>query len=427
MLTLSDFVNIDTEHIWLQLERDTQEEAWQFSQCHSNPIACYNAYLNRVCLSHLLNWFQERLTEESTLHAEVFPCEESLPSLLEIVNGTAIKVGEIRIVLVPTEILDIEELRVPQEWIDINSWAADYYISVQVNLDEDDDDSSMRLCGFTTHRQLKNQGRYNESDRTYSLPIEQLTENFTLLFATLGLHWQEQLPPTVTLSAVEAQNLLQTLSDTSVYSPRLRFDVPFAQWAALISNEQWRQQLYNQRLGEEKNTVSTAETSSPLNTEAVNSIPVDSPLKNVNLSQWFQQIFAAGWQSIDEVLNSQLGNLAFEFRSSSTAKKTGVNGVKLIDLGMQLGGQSLALMLALSQEADQKIGILVQVHPTGNEKYLPQNLKLLLLESNNILQQIQSRSRDSYIQLNRFKGLTGTSFSIKLILNDSSMIENFSI
>lgn len=425
MLILSDFVNIDTEHIWLQLETAKQEQAWQLSGHHSNPIACYNAYLNRVCLSHLLNWFQEWLREKSTLHAEVFPCEESLPSILEIVNGTAINVGQTRIVLVPTETIDIEELRVPQEWVDINSWAADYYISVQVSLDEDD--SSMRLCGFTTHRQLKNQGKYNQSDRTYSLPIEQLTENFTLLFATLGLHWQEQVPPEVTLSTAEAQNLLQILSDTSVYSPRLRLDVPFAHWAALISNEQWRQQLYNQRVVEEKNSVSTAEISSPLNTEAVNSILVDSPLKNVKLSQWFQQIFVAGWQSIDEVLNSQLGNLAFEFRSSDLARKTGVNGVKLIDLGVQLGGKSLALMLALSQEADEKIGILVQVHPTKNEKYLPQNLKLLLLESGNILQEIESRSRDCYIQLNRFKGLTGTSFSIKLILDDFSMTENFSI
>lgn len=425
MLSLSDFVNIDTEHIWLQLETDIQEEAWQLSQCHSNPIACYNAYLNRVCLSHLLNWFQEWLGEESTLHAEVFPCEESLPSLLEIINGTAIKVGETRIVLVPTETIDLEELRVPQEWVDINSWAADYYISVQVNLDEDDD-SSMRLSGFTTHRQLKNQGKYND-DRTYSLPIEQLTENFTLLFATLGLHWQEQVPPEVTLSTTEAQNLLQILSHTSVYSPRLRLDVPFAQWAALISNEQWRQQLYNQRVVEEKNTGSTAEISSSLNTEPVNSIPIDSPLENVELSQWFQQIFTAGWQSIDKVLNSQLGNLAFEFRSSSIARKTGISGVKLIDLGLQLGGKSLVLMLALSQEADEKIGILVQVHPTENEKYLPPNLKLLLLESGNVLQEIQSRSRDCYIQLSRFKGLTGTSFSIKLILDDFNMTEDFCI
>ncbi len=408
MLSLSDFVSIDTKHLWLLLETAEQQKAWQLSQHHSNALAIYNAYLNRVCLSPLLAWFGESL-QESTLHPEVFPTVENLPSILEMVNGTAIKIGETKIVFVPTEVIDIKDLCVPQEWVDIKSWAADYYIPVQVNLDGDDDDCWIRVCGFATHRQLKNQGKYNSSDRTYSLPIEQLTENFTLLFATLGLRWQKEVVPEVSLSALEAQNLLQKLSDASIYSPRVHSDIPFVQWAALISNEQWRQQLYNQRLGKEKNIVS-----------------VVPPLIQVNLSQWFVQLFAAGWQPIDEVLNSQLG-LAFEFRSSSPAKKTGVNGVKLIDLGVQLGGKSLALMVALSLEAEDKTAIIVQVHPTGNEKYVPPNLKLLLLESGNVLQQIQSRSRDSYIQLNQFKGLSGTSFSIQLTLDDFSMIENFSI
>lgn len=416
MLSLSDFVNIDTKHIWLQIETAEQEKVWQLSQHHSNAIAIYNAYLNRICLNTLLTWFSESL-QEYNLRAEVFPSEENLPTSLEIVNGTAIKVGETKIVLVPTETIDIEELCVPQEWVDINSWAADYYIPVQVNLDEDD--SWIRVCGFATHRQLKNQGKYNASDRTYCLPIEELTENFTVLFATLGLRWREEVPPEVTLSAAEAQNLLQTLSDTSIYSPRVHLDIPFAQWAALISNEQWRQQLYNQRLGKEKNTVSIA--------EKYLSPSIDYSLIQVKLNQWFQNLFAAGWQPIDEVLNSQLGNLAFEFRSFSATKKTGVSGVKLIDLGVELGGQSLALMLALSQEEDEKTAIIVQVHPTGNKKYLPPNLKVMLLESGNILQQIQSRSLDCYIQLNRFKGLSGTSFSIQLTLDNFRMIENFSI
>lgn len=425
MLSLSDFVNIDTKHTWLQVKTAEQEKVWQLSQHHSNAIAIYNAYLNRICLSRLLTWFQSSL-QEARLRVEVFPSEENLPSILEIVNGTAIKVGETKIVLVPTETIDIEELCVPQEWVDINNWAADYYIPVQVNLD-DDDDCWIRVCGFATHRQLKNQGKYNSSDRTYSLPIEQLTENFTLLFATLGLRWREEVPPEVTLSPAEAQNLLQTLSDTSIFSPRVHLDIPFPQWAVLISNEQWRQQLYNQRLSKEKNTLPTAKKYFSPSIESMNSVSVDSSFIPVNLNQWFQKLFAAGWQPIDEVFNSQLGSLAFEFRSFSATSKTGVNGVKLIDLGVQLGGQSLALMLALSQEEDKKTAIIVQVHPTGNKKYLPPNLKIMLLESGNILQQIESRSLDCYIQLNRFKGLSGTKFSIQLTLDDFRMTENFSI
>ncbi|MDF5723299.1 MAG: DUF1822 family protein [Rhizonema sp. PD37] len=159
----------------------------------------------------------------------------------------------------------------------------------------------------------------------------------------------------------------------------------------------------------------------------MNNVSVDSSLIQVNLSQWFHSLFAAGWQPIDEVLNLQLGSLAFEFRSSFPNRRRIVNGVKLIDLGIQLGGQSLALMLAVSQEKEEKIAIIVQVHPTGNEKYLPPNFKLTLLESGEILQQIQSRSQDCYIQLNRFTGLTGTSFSLQLTLDNFSITENFSM
>ncbi|GAB1544449.1 hypothetical protein NUACC21_71250 [Scytonema sp. NUACC21] len=418
MLSLSDFVSIDSQHIWLPLETAKQEEAWQLAQHQSNAIAIYNAYLNRVCLSHLLSWFQEWLREEATLQPEIFPSQEELPSFLEIVHGTAIKVGETRIVLVPTETLDIEELRVPREWVDIHSWAANCYISVQVNLDGDDGDSWMRVGGFVTHHQLKNQGTYNQSDRTYSLPIEQLSDNFTLLFATLGLRLQAEIPSEVTLSPTEAQDLLQTLRDTSIYSPRL-LDIPFEKWAALISHEQWRQQLYNQRINKEQNTVAS--------TKSVATTPTDSPLIQVNLSQWFQKVFATGWQSINDSLAPNIGSLALDFRSSSTNKKVGVHGIKLIDLGMQLGGKSLALMVALSQEEEEKSGVLVQVHPTGNEKYLPPNLKLILLESERILQEVPSRSRDCYIQLNYFKGLPGTKFAVRLNLDEFTITEHFVI
>jgi hypothetical protein len=50
-----------------------------------------------------------------------------------------------------------------------------------------------------------------------------------------------------------------------------------------------------------------------------------------------------------------------------------------------------------------------------------------LLESDNVLQEVQSRSRDCYIQLNRFKVLPGTNFSIRLVLGEFSITEDFVI
>lgn len=95
----------------------------------------------------------------------------------------------------------------------------------------------------------------------------------------------------------------------------------------------------------------------------MNNVSVDSSPIQVNLSQWFQSLFAAGWQPIDEVLNLQLGSLAFKFRSSFPNRRRSVNGVKLVDLGIQLGGQSLALMLAVTQEEEEKLLLLYKFIP----------------------------------------------------------------
>ncbi|PSO81051.1 MAG: hypothetical protein BRC41_15925 [Cyanobacteria bacterium QH_9_48_43] len=51
----------------------------------------------------------------------------ALPSFWEVVNGTAIALSGVRLVLIPSEAADLSELRVPQEWVDIPSWGGDYY------------------------------------------------------------------------------------------------------------------------------------------------------------------------------------------------------------------------------------------------------------------------------------------------------------
>jgi Protein of unknown function (DUF1822) len=84
----------------------------------------------------------------------------------------------------------------------------------------------MRVCGFTTHRQLKNQGTYYEDSRTYCLPREALADNIISLFATLELNLQVEVPSVVSLSEVEATDLLHILGDASVYNPSLQVLLP---------------------------------------------------------------------------------------------------------------------------------------------------------------------------------------------------------
>ncbi|MFB2980019.1 DUF1822 family protein [Microseira sp. BLCC-F43] len=154
----------------------------------------------------------------------------------------------------------------------------------------------------------------------------------------------------------------------------------------------------------------------------------NEPKSKIQLSQWLENIFEIGWQSIETILGAEQQNLAFSLRSNSHSLNSSIKRAKLIDLGLQLGNLSLALLVAITPETEQKVGILVQLHPIPGETYLPPNLKLSMLsESGEILQEVESRSVDNYIQLKRFRGLPGESFAIQLTFGEASVTEDFVI
>ncbi len=163
--------------------------------------------------------------------------------------------------------------------------------------------------------------------------------------------------------------------------------------------------------------------------EYLRQIEQPEPVKTrVNLSQWFENVFETGWQSLEALLGTNQENLAFSFRSASGLSEHQVKRAKLIDLGLQLGSQSVALLVAIAPEAERKVGIIVQVHPVGGETYLPPNLRLALLsEAGDILQDVQSRSQDNYIQLKRFRGNPGECFNIQVAFGDTYITETFAI
>jgi hypothetical protein len=163
--------------------------------------------------------------------------------------------------------------------------------------------------------------------------------------------------------------------------------------------------------------------------EHLRQIKQPEPAKTgVNLSQWFENLFESGWHSLEALLGTNQENLAFSFRSASGLSERQVKRAKLINLGLQLGSQSVALLVAIAPEAERKVGIIVQVHPVGGETYLPPNLRLALLsEAGDILQDVQSRSQDNYIQLKRFRGNPGECFNIQVTFGDASMTETFAI
>lgn len=143
------------------------------------------------------------------------------------------------------------------------------------------------------------------------------------------------------------------------------------------------------------------------------------------LSRWLQEIVDEGWQTLDALINSKV-NLALSTRNIFL--KTGTKAGKLINLGMQLGSQTVAMLITVTQEAEEKIGISLQIYPTGGESYLPPDLQLTLLsKAGKVLQQVRSRSQDNYIQLKTFKGEIGKRFSVEISLGDANVTEEFEL
>ena len=128
---------LEPTQLYLELSAATQTHAWQQSQPYALPASRWNAYLNQVRFASLR--FYPGCKKNKTPEQGLAP-SPALPSFWEVVNGTAIALSGVRLVLIPSEAADLSELRVPQEWVDIPSWGGDYYQAVQVN----PDDSYMR-------------------------------------------------------------------------------------------------------------------------------------------------------------------------------------------------------------------------------------------------------------------------------------------
>ncbi|MCC5640519.1 DUF1822 family protein [Nostoc sp. CHAB 5844] len=160
-----------------------------------------------------------------------------------------------------------------------------------------------------------------------------------------------------------------------------------------------------------------------------------SPVQTlVNLSQWLIGQFDAGWQTVESLRDSLESRPAYAFRGSVTSEESLANQqpaatkrAKLIDLGIQLANQPLMLIVEISPEPNVKTSIRLQLHPTGNQVYLPEGVRLTVLdESGEIFLEAQARSADNYIQL-QFRGNIQEQFSVAISLGDMSIREHFMI
>ncbi|HHP7232369.1 MAG TPA: DUF1822 family protein, partial [Xenococcaceae cyanobacterium] len=239
----------DPTQLVIELPAALQQQAWHQSQNAATPSSRWQSYLNQLTLAAFINIVRE----EQVATVKPWLNRQNLANIAELVNGTAIMLGDARVVLILSEAEDIEELRIPQEWIDLPEWLADYYLAVQVNVDA----GYLRVWGYTTHQTVKTIATYSPTDRTYTLENPDLITDLNAFWLARELCPEEvtQVPvsPIAALSPIQASNLIQRLGTTEIILPRLA--VPFTMWAALLQNSAWRNGLVEKRRGIERVSV----------------------------------------------------------------------------------------------------------------------------------------------------------------------------
>ncbi len=154
---------------------------------------------------------------------------------------------------------------------------------------------------------------------------------------------------------------------------------------------------------------------------------------SVQLHQWLQQTFEAGWETIETLLSPPIiayRTIAWRSQNMSSDSLTAVNsdlGVERIKkFNLEPTGEQIGLLVNLQARTELEMGIGVELYPTNDQVYLPQNLQLMLLdEYGETVMQAEARSTKN-IQL-KFSGESGEVFSVKVALGETNIVETFVI
>lgn len=376
----------------LEISPDRQAAVWQQSQTHTSAWGRWNAYLNQLCLETILPW----LKAEHLPTAKAWVSSSVSPIFWDVVNGAVITVGTTRIALIPTESIDQTELEVPQEWVDIPSWAADYYLGVQVA----NDCQEIRIYGYATHQQLKTQGVYDPQDRTYCLSIDDTNADLNALWLAHDRYTTTEtratLAPISPLAIDRATPLIERLGNPTEIIPRLA--VPFSVWAAVMEQPELHQRLYQQRQTGQSTTGVT------------------------RLGNWLQGQIESAWQSLDLVLLPQQVTIAVRSAVQTDRPQSEIYRAKVYSLA---AGQ-IALVTGISpiDETESRIGL--QIHPAGGATQLPgaTQLRLLTADGSEIGQASAAVSETIQFQ---FRASAGEQFQIEIACAGQTWTEQFDL
>jgi hypothetical protein len=230
------------ERIWIAITQEDIENAERQIGKYSSNLSRKTALINYLCQSKLIPTIREYSDLDAKL---IYPNSDTQESFWDIINGFKLTVGnKHEVVLIPGEYYDLEAFEVPQEWVDIPKLSGEYYLAVQVKIEE----GWMSIWGYATHKEIKEHGEYSSISRCYSLDSVRITTDVNLIWTAIELGIKEvvDLDPIPALSPVLATKLIEQLSKPSLFD--IRHYLEFKQWAGIIKDDSLRNQLYQSRI-----------------------------------------------------------------------------------------------------------------------------------------------------------------------------------
>lgn len=414
MLHLQKLEVLYRERLFLDIPEELKRSAWARSHQHTSDAARIRAYLSYLCGRVLQSWLLEWLEAEqwesldaraSTPRVRLFK-EDSLESIWEFMTGVAIEIGDRRWLAVPDDSGESDRLCIPQEWVDIPDWQADYYLGVQMDVSTPDA-SWLCVWGYADRHTLKQHSEYRERDRTYLCNRTNLREDLAIALNAEPFSNVER-DPNPKLPATPSEGLLPAPSELAGASePRLA--IAFHQWQELVADDCWRQQFYQQRLGGDRRIV-VEEIALPL-------------------SKWTQAAIAWGWRAAETLLPPK-PQWRYNYRTPTNARQDPIQ-LQQVEKARAIFidpiGERVALIVKYVPTASAELEISVALRVLDRERYLPSDLSLEIQdEFGEVL--MQTKARQSKYLACSFGGEIGDRFNVRVSWRDCySLTSKFSI
>lgn len=141
----------------------------------------------------------------------------------------------------------------------------------------------------------------------------------------------------------------------------------------------------------------------------------------VKLQDWLGGKFDATWQIVQGLLGGNQSQLAWHYRDEMNIEMG-----KIIDLGMQLEGSQVNLLVQLEAETENmaEFNLRLRVYPDRSNTYLPPGLRLIVIDEMGETLEAFARERDDAIQLELSAEL-GEEFIVTVGLGDALVRQKF--